>query len=82
MGAGGGVWGVEDWVLGGRGWGGRGSDALGGWSPGEDGTDVRSDGRTDGRKFPPVFYRTSSPSGPLPKKDTKKPALYNQGEEG
>ena len=25
------------------------------------------DGRTDGRtKIPPVFYRTSSPSGPLP----------------
>ena len=22
--------------------------------------------RTDGRKFPPLFYRTSSPSGPLP----------------
>ena len=25
---------------------------------------------TDGRKFPPLFYRTSSPSGPLPKSVT------------
>ena len=35
-------------------------------------TDVRSDGRTFGRtdgKFTPLSYRTSSPSGPLPKKD-------------
>ena len=30
------------------------------------GTYVRTDGRTDGQ-IPPVFYRTSSPSGPLPK---------------
>ena len=30
-------------------------------------TDVRTDGRTDGQ-IPPVFYRTSSPSGPLPKR--------------
>ena len=29
----------------------------------------RSDIQTDGRKFPPLFCRTSSPSGPLPKKD-------------
>ena len=28
---------------------------------------VRLDGRTDG-KFTPLFYRTSSPSGPLPKR--------------
>ena len=28
-------------------------------------TDRRTDGRTDGQ-IPPVFYRTSSPSGPLP----------------
>ena len=32
-------------------------------------------GRTDvwtfGQKFPPLFYRTSSPSGPLPKKAIK-----------
>ena len=28
-------------------------------------TDGRTDGRTD-RQIPPVFYRTSSPSGPLP----------------
>ena len=45
----------------------------GGWTLG-DGTDVRSLVRTfvrsDGRKFPPVFYRTSSPSGPLPKRDS------------
>ena len=34
-------------------------------------TDVRTDGRTDGQ-IPPVFYRTSSPSGPLPKKGRKK----------
>ena len=27
------------------------------------------DGRTDFLKFPPVFYRTSSPSGPLPKNE-------------
>ena len=34
-------------------------------------TDVRSlvrpFARSDGRKFPPVFYRSLSPSGPLPK---------------
>ena len=33
------------------------------------------DGRTDGRidkQIPPVFYRTSSPSGPLPKKKERK----------
>ena len=29
--------------------------------------DGQTDGRTDGQ-IPPVFYRTSSPSGPLPKK--------------
>ena len=34
-------------------------------------TDVRTDGRTDGQ-IPPVFYRTSSPSGPLPKKEESK----------
>ena len=34
-------------------------------------TDVRTYGRTDGQ-IPPVFYRTSSPSGPLPKKEKKK----------
>ena len=31
-------------------------------------SDGRSDVRTDG-KFTPLFYRTSSPSGPLPKKE-------------
>ena len=44
----------------------------GGAGPSGDRTDVRSDVRslvrTDGRKFSPVFYRTSSPSGPLPKR--------------
>ena len=34
------------------------------------GTNERTDERTDERtnESPPVFYRTSSPSGPLPKK--------------
>ena len=32
------------------------------------GTHGRTDGRTN--ESPPVFYRTSSPSGPLPKKET------------
>ena len=43
-----------------RGWGGR-TDGR---------TYVRTDGWTDGQ-IPPVFYRTSSPSGPLPKKKKK-----------
>ena len=36
-------------------------------------TNERTDGRTDERTngSPPVFYRTSSPSGPLPKKRKK-----------
>ena len=34
------------------------------------GTDVRTYGRTYGQ-IPPVFYRTLSPSGPLPKNDDK-----------
>ena len=45
-------------------------DGLGGGQ-----TDVRTYGRTDGRtdgQIPPVFYRTSSPSGPLPKKELKR----------
>ena len=29
-------------------------------------TFVHSDGQMDGWKFPPLFYRTSAPSGPLP----------------
>ena len=55
------------------GWGlGRVSKGLGGWGLGGaeglgSGSDVRSLGRTDG-KFTPLSYRTSSPSGPLPKK--------------
>ena len=50
------------------GWGLEGAEGLGsgGWTLG--GPDGRSLVRSDGRKFPPVFYRTSSPSGPLPKK--------------
>ena len=62
-------------------WGlGRVSKGLGGWGlerakglglgggagPSGDGTDVRSLGQTDGN--PPLFYRTSSPSGPQLKK--------------
>ena len=61
--------------------GGRGLDGTRGWGWGRggwtlgDGTDIHSDGRSfkqtdaclDGQKFPPLFYRTSSPSGPLPK---------------
>ena len=35
------------------------------------GGDVRTDGRTDGQ-IPLVFYRTLSPSGPLPKKHVLK----------
>ena len=41
-------------------------------------TDGRADGQTDGRtdertdgQIPPVFYRTPSPLGPLPKKEKK-----------
>ena len=39
------------------------------WPEGPDeggGMNERTDGRTN--ESPPVFYRTSSPSGPLPKK--------------
>ena len=32
----------------------------------DEGGDERNDGRTN--ESPPVFYRTSSPSGPLPKR--------------
>ena len=42
---------------------------------GQGGTDGRTDGQTDertGGQILPVFYRTSSPSGPLPKKQTPK----------
>ena len=60
--------GLGGWVL-------EGAEGLrsggGEAAPSGDRTDVRSfarsDGRTDG-KFTPLFYRTSSPSGPLPKK--------------
>ena len=43
----------------------KGDEAEGGVG-GDGRTDVRTYGRTDGQ-IPPVFYRTSSPSGPLPK---------------
>ena len=51
------------------GWGLEGAEVLGsGGDPqGTGRTFGRSDGRTDGWKFP-LFYRTSFPSGPLPKK--------------
>ena len=55
--------GLEGWGLEGPGvW-------VGGLEPG--GTDVRSFARSyarTGGNYPPLFYRTSSPSGPLPKK--------------
>ena len=38
-------------------------------SPEADAGGGRRDGHTDGQ-IPPVFYRFSSPSGPLPKKQT------------
>merc|ERR1711911_250311 len=41
------------------------------------GTDGRNDGRTN--KSPPVFYRTSSPSGPLPKKWSESRAAAPKG---
>ena len=44
---------------------------------GPDGGDERTNKRTDGRtnESPPVFYRTSSPSGPLPKKEIRKTVI-------
>ena len=65
-----GGWGLERVSKGLGGWGLGGAVGLG---PGEagpsgDGTDVRSFVRLFGRtEIPPLFYRTSSPSGPLPK---------------
>ena len=62
-----------------RAWGPGAWRGLRGWGPGggldPQGTSgrtfvrsfVRSFARTDG-KFTPLFYRTSSPSGPLPKR--------------
>ena len=52
---------------------GLGSGEGGGAGPSGDRTDVRSLARTDVRtdgKFTPLFYRTSSPSGPLPKRES------------
>ena len=46
----------------------------GGWNPrgiiahSFAGSFVWTDGQKDGRKLSPVFYRTSSPSGPVPKR--------------
>ena len=56
--------GLGGWVLEGA----EGLGSGGGWTlRGPDGRSfVRSLVRTDG-KFTPLFYRTSSPSGPLPK---------------
>ena len=46
----------------------KGDEALRVGRGGDGRTDVRTYVRTDGQ-IPPVFYRTSSPSGPLPKKE-------------
>ena len=77
MGLGGGGGRLETWNKGAGAWGG----SLRAWGPGggqgagvggvagpsgDVRTDVRSFARTDG-KFTPLFYRTLSPSGPLPK---------------
>ena len=74
-----GSWGLGRVSKGLGGWGLERAEGLGsggGLAPqGTDRTDVwtfvrsfvRSDVRTDG-KFTPLFYRTSSPSGPLPKR--------------
>ena len=74
-----GSWGLGRVSKGLGGWGMERAEGLGsrgGAGPsGDVRTDVRSFGRTDGRtdgKFTPLFYRTSSPSGPLPKKERKK----------
>ena len=57
---------------------GRGGGGGGG--PSGDGTDVCSLAqtlvRTDGQKFPPLFYRTSSPLGPLPKRKDQNHNLF------
>ena len=42
--------------------------------------DRQMDGRTDAQ-IPPVFYRTSSPSGPLPKKEEKRSEKGGKKEE-
>ena len=77
-----GAWGLGRVSKGLGGWGLERAEGLGsGGGPGPSGdvrTDVRSDARSFGRslgwtdgKFTPLFYRTSSPSGPLPKKREK-----------
>ena len=59
------------------GFGLEGAEGLGGWNLGDE-TDNRTFVRsliclfvrfvrTDGQKFPHLYYRTSSPLGPLPK---------------
>ena len=42
-------------------------------------TDGRNDEQTDGmtNESPPVFYRTSSPSGPLPKNQSPKGNMWS-----
>ena len=72
-----GSWGLGRVSKGLGGWGLERAEGLGGLDPqGTSGrtfgrSDVRTFGQTDGRtdeKFTPLSYRTSSPSGPLPKK--------------
>ena len=77
-----GSWGLGRVSKGLEGWGLEMAEGLGsgGAGPSGDGTDVRSDvcslvcsfARSDGwmdrQKFPPLFYRILSPSGPLPKR--------------
>ena len=74
-----GSWGLGRVSKGLGGWGLERAEGLGsGGGAGPSGdirTDVRSLGRSFVRmegKFTPLFYRTSSPSGPLPKKEKKK----------
>ena len=42
--------------------------------------DVWTDIQPDVRKFTPLSYRTSSPSGPLPKKEEKERAARKKGQ--
>ena len=79
--------GLEVWNKGAGAWGGskglggwgleraEGLRSGGGAGPSGDQPDGRSDGRSDGRwtygKFTPLCYRTSSPLGPLPKRNKR-----------
>ena len=51
-----------------RPWGGVAPEGGRGLDPRVDGTDGYTYVGMDGRKFSPVFYRTSCASGPLPKR--------------